>query len=180
MQPQYPDKKERKTVEQATLYALGELGPEPFTTIHERRAARLEPIVMIVDDDKLSCTLVSNVIRKDFNWITVQDGEHTFLEYVRNAPDVLILDIGLPDISGHDVLEGIFQIDPEAYVIMFSRYRDEKNVLQAVERGAQGYVGKPFTREKLFQYLSRSPHLAGKKKLATIHPMQQLVGKDSV
>ena len=84
------------------------------------------------------------------------------MNYVNKAPDVLFLDIGLPDINGHDVLERLFKLDPQAYVVMFSGNGDRENVLKAVELGAKGFVGKPFTQEKLIQYIEKSPFIQEK------------------
>jgi two-component system chemotaxis response regulator CheY len=70
---------------------------------------------------------------------------------------VLFLDIGLPDIDGLKVLERIFKLDPQAYVVMFSGNGSKEHIMRAVELGARGFVGKPFTKEKLFQYIEKSP-----------------------
>jgi CheY-like chemotaxis protein len=156
--------KKKQATEKATLDVLGRLDPEMVSTVAKRREKRAAPLVMVVDDDQIARTLVGNVIRENYEWSYAKDGQSALTEYVTAAPDVLFLDIGLPDISGHDVLECLFQIDPGAYVIMFSGHKDKDNVMRSLETGAQGFVGKPFTREKLFQYMERSPHLAEKNK----------------
>ena len=92
------------------------------------------------------------------------DGQGALMGYVNKAPDVLFLDIGLPDIDGHAVLEKIFKLDPDAYVVMFSGNKDRDNVMKAVELGAKGFVGKPFTSEKLLQYIQKSPFIQAKQK----------------
>jgi len=47
---------------------------------------------------------------------------------------------------------------------MFSGKGDRDNIMKAVEMGAKGFVGKPFTREKLFQYIEKSPFVIEKMK----------------
>ena len=84
--------------------------------------------------------------------------------YVNKAPAVRFLDIGLPDIDGHTVLKKVFEIDPDAYVVMFSGNGDKENVMKAVKTGAKGFVGKPFTKDKLYQYIDKSPFVQTKQK----------------
>lgn len=143
--------------------ALADINPEQIRTIAARRRTCDDIIIMITDDDQLSRTLAGNVLEKDFSVIYAKNGKEALSNYVHHAPDVLFLDIGLPDINGHDVLELIFQMDESAYIIMFSGRTDKENIIRALESGAQGFVGKPFTRDKLFQYVEKSPFVQEKR-----------------
>lgn len=163
------EEKRKESAEKATLETLGHLDPELVLSIQQRREKRGSPVVMAVDDDQIARTLVGNVIRENFNFVCASDGSGALKEYVVNAPDVLFLDIGLPDINGHDVLESLFQIDPDAYIVMFSGRKDKQNIMKALEEGAQGFIGKPFTREKLYQYIGRSPHILKREKKKSNH-----------
>ena len=96
-------------------------------------------------------------MQKKYKVYATQDGQGAVLNYLNKAPDVVFLDIDLPDMSGHDVLSKIFALDPEAYIIMFSGNGDRGNVLKAIERGAKGFVGKPFSQDKLTHYIQKSP-----------------------
>ncbi len=156
------EEKRKEAAEKDTLEILNKLDPDQVFSIAQRRENRISPLVMIADDDQIARALVGNVVRENYDWVYAKDGKNALREYVASAPDVLFLDIGLPDMSGHDVLECLFQIDPDAYIIMFSGRKDKENIMRALEAGAQGFIGKPFTREKLYQYINRSPHLAGK------------------
>ena len=62
--------------------------------------------------------------------------------FVQKRPDVTIIDIKLPDVSGFELLRRIRKDDPEARIIMFSMNDDPAFVVRAVEMGAQGYVSK--------------------------------------
>lgn len=134
--------------------------------LRRRRSEREVIEIMVVEDDPFSQKLVSNALSKNYSVHLTNDGQGALYNYVNKAPDVLFLDIGLPDINGHEVLKKIFEIDPEAYVIMFSGNGDRVNVLKAVETGAKGFVGKPFTEEKLNHYIDRSPYVQAKLKKA--------------
>lgn len=139
------------------------LDQDKVASLGARRLEHRAPSILIVDDDQLSRTLAGNVLREDYTPYFARDGHEAITEFVNNAPEVVFLDIGMPDISGHDVLDCIFQIDPDAYVIMFSGRKDKANMLRAFKSGAQGFLGKPFTREKLYQHVKQS-HLIPQQK----------------
>lgn len=125
--------------------------------IKSRRTNRKKPELMIIEDDIFSRKLVENVLQKQFSLTCLSETSNALDTYSRLAPDVLFLDINLPDVTGHDLLEKIMQIDPDSYVIMLSGNSDQANIMQALKLGAKGFVAKPFTREKLTQYIERCP-----------------------
>jgi DNA-binding NarL/FixJ family response regulator len=88
--------------------------------------------------------------------------------FAQKRPDVTVIDIKLPDVSGFELMRRIRKEDPEAKIIMFSMNDDPAFVVRAVEMGAQGYVSKS-DDPKLFVKAVRkvavgekfiSPHLA--------------------
>ncbi len=134
-----------------------------ISSLGMRREMRGKTEIMIVEDDIFSQKLVSNALETKYDLSISGDGQGAILTYAKKAPDVLFLDIGLPDIDGHQVLEKIFQMDPKAYVVMFSGNGDQQNIMRAMQLGAKGFVGKPFTQEKLFQYIEKSPYVRAKQ-----------------
>lgn len=62
--------------------------------------------------------------------------------FAQKKPDVTIIDINLPDVSGFELMRRIRKDDPDAKIIMFSMNDDPAFVVRAVEMGAQGYVSK--------------------------------------
>jgi DNA-binding NarL/FixJ family response regulator len=62
--------------------------------------------------------------------------------YLQKRPDITIIDINLPDLSGFELMRRIRKDDPDARIIMFSMNDDPAFVVRAVELGAQGYVSK--------------------------------------
>lgn len=138
---------------------------EHVKTIAARREKREEVNVLIVEDDVFSQTLVKGTVGKSYPVVGAKNGFEAITLYADKAPDIMFLDIDLPDITGHDVLGKILKMDPQAYIVMLSGNGDKDNVLQAVQGGAKGFVGKPFTREKLFQYIQKSPHVLHKTTL---------------
>lgn len=125
--------------------------------IKNRRAGRKSSEIMIIEDDAFSRRLVENVLQKKFPLTGLGEATHALDTYARIAPDLLFLDINLPDVTGHELLEKIIALDPDAYVIMLSGNCDKGNITQAMSKGAKGFIAKPFTKEKLFQYIDRCP-----------------------
>lgn len=146
-----------------TLDVLSKLDPKRVSDIAARRSARNKPLVMIADDDKLTRALAGNVLRAEYDSIYALNGTEALQEYVTHAPDILFLDIGMPDIGGHEVLESLFQLDPDACIIMFSGRKDKATIMKSLEMGAQGFMGKPFTRNELFEHVRNSPYIQSKK-----------------
>jgi len=128
-------------------------------TLSQRRIVREETEILVVEDDPFSQKLIKNALPHTVSISLAGDGQNAIAQYVGKAPDIMFLDIGLPDIDGHDVLGKIFEYDPQAFVIMLSGKGDKENITRAMKSGAKGFVGKPFTPEKLLQYIQKSPHI---------------------
>ena len=156
----------KKKAEENTKEILLTIDPVCVENVAQRRLNRTQPLIMIADDDQLSRTLAGNVLRGDYDCSFAQNGTEALEYYVAAAPDLLFLDIGMPDIGGHEVLESLFQIDPEAYIIMFSGRKDKTTIVKSLELGAQGFLGKPFTREELYNHVQNSPFIQNKKSTA--------------
>ncbi len=142
--------------------ALGGLDADLISSLAMRREMRAETVVMVVEDDPFTQKLIQNTFKGKYELTMTGDGQGAIMNYVNKAPDILFLDIGLPDIDGHAVLKKLFEIDPEAYIVMFSGNGDKENVLKAIELGAKGFVGKPFTKDKIFEYVQKSPYVQSK------------------
>ena len=162
----YLENEEKAHKEEArviALEAISEIDPNLIVNVSDTRKNNNEIVIMVVDDDQISRTLISNALDKSYRYTFARNGRNAFTGYIENAPDVLFLDIGMPDISGYDVLESIFQIDPHAHVVMFSGRKDKQNMMRAFELGAKGFLGKPFTREELEEHIKKSPFVQDKK-----------------
>ncbi len=133
--------------------------PQDTENIAARRRQRTAPELMLIEDDSFSSRLVSNVLQRQFHLTILDDTYMALRTYVRLAPDILFLDIGLPNVTGHELLERILALDPDACVVMLSSSADRVNVMRAMEKGAKGFIAKPFTREKIMQYVERCPSI---------------------
>lgn len=130
--------------------------PTLVQTIDERRQRHTRPVVLLVEDEAFSCKLVEGVLSAHYDVTGVGDGQSAIMTYARIAPHILFLDIDLPDINGHDVLRRIKELDPACYVVMLSGNADRQHITQSMQEGAKGFVGKPFTRDKLRHYVENA------------------------
>ncbi len=112
--------------------------------------ARKLKTIMVVDDDKDTCWLLSQVLGSQGYCVkTVFDGRSAIAELVNASPELVLLDLNLPDIDGTRVLEEIRTRNKDAIVIILSGYGDTKRVVNAMKLGAFDYITKPFNNKDL-------------------------------
>lgn len=133
-------------------------------TYDDRRAARRVPGIMIVEDDPFSQKLVTNALRDGAEVSTASSGRQAIQVMMKSAPDIIFLDIGLPDVTGLEILDEIFHVDPNAYVVMLSGNGSLDNVKVAIKKGAKDFIGKPFTVDKLHQALNKCHFIQNKRE----------------
>src|SRR5947208_15510095 len=100
--------------------------------------------VLIVDDHPVVLSGCRSLFGAD-NSVKIDeagDAKAGHRAYVSKRPDVTVIDINLPDVSGFELMRRIRKDDPDAKIIMFSMNDDPAFVVRAVELGAQGYVSK--------------------------------------
>lgn len=142
------------------------LQQETFRTpqqISEYRSLREKPCLMIIEDDVFSRRLVEKALFMRYTLASLDSADNALTTYSKLAPDLIFLDINLPDVSGHELLEKILLLDPEAFIVMLSGNADRQNIMQAMQRGAKGFVAKPFSPDKLYHYIDRCPTIKKEK-----------------
>ena len=131
-------------------------------TLLATRAKHTKPLVMVIEDDLFTLRLVETALKSHYDVIAQADASVALSMYLHKAPHMVFLDINLPDVSGHELLEKIVALDPEAYVVMLSGNSDRVNIMRAMGAGARGFLGKPFTRDRLIQTVTKCPTLPKK------------------
>ncbi len=132
------------------------LYPKLIDTVESRRNARTTLEILVVEDDPFSRKLISGAL-SSHSVTFAEDGYESISAYLHKAPDIVFLDIDLPDVTGHDVLIKTLSFDKNAYIVMLSGNSQGENVMAAIKAGAKGFIGKPFTKDKLFQYIAKCP-----------------------
>jgi len=90
-------------------------------------------------------------------------GAEALQQFFALRPDVALVDLQLPDMSGFDLIKKIRDKSPNARIIVLSSYEGDVDIQRALEAGAQGYVVKGLVREELLESI-RTVH-AGKRRL---------------
>ncbi len=113
--------------------------------------ARPETILVIDDDQDILDLLLFNFQREGYRVCRSANGREGLDFAIRNTPDLLILDIMLPGISGTEVLRHIRQVDATRRlpVLVLSARSDHSDRILAFELGADDYVTKPFSTREL-------------------------------
>ncbi len=79
--------------------------------------------------------------------------EETLQQLQQSQPDVLLLDISMPDTNGLEILSRVMEISPATAVIMLSMHKDEEYIARALQAGARGYLWKDAPDEELIRAL---------------------------
>lgn len=127
-----------------------------FADAKQKRKSRHPQYVLVVEDDPLTRRIVGNALKENYAVISATDAREAIAQYLMYAPDVVFLDIGLPDVSGFAVLKQIVASDPDAYVVMFSGNSYLDNVTKALSHGASGFIAKPFKKDRIQRYIEDS------------------------
>jgi two-component system KDP operon response regulator KdpE len=100
--------------------------------------------VLVVDDDpQLRRLLRTTLDAKGFRVIEAETAQRALMEAANHKPDLVLLDLGLPDAEGHTVVRGIREWSSLPIVVLSARV-DEQQKIAALDAGADDYVTKPF------------------------------------
>lgn len=107
-------------------------------------------LVLIVDDEPGILDSLSNILEDEgYRTLTTGLGEEALTLYQQHLPDVIFLDIWLPDRDGLETLRSLLEIDPAAAVIMMSGHGTTPTAVQAIKMGACDYLEKPLSYDQV-------------------------------
>jgi len=111
--------------------------------------------VVIVDDAVFMRNILRAIIKdKGYNVIAeAASGIEAMKSLHDHDPDIVILDIILPDANGLDLLESILKVRPRTKVVICSSISQEPIIKKALDHGAKAFIQKPFTPEKVLEAL---------------------------
>ena len=113
--------------------------------------------ILIVDDDKDMRDILSDIIKLEgYEAITADDGRKALKKIRMHSPDLVLLDIRLPEMDGMKVLEEIKKIDKDLIAIMLTAYGGVKDAVHSMKLGAFDYITKPFDNEEIVLNIKRA------------------------
>ena len=113
--------------------------------------------VMVVDDAVFMRMTIRKMIELEGYEVVGEagNGVEAVQKYMEAQPDVVMLDITMPEMNGIDALKRIKEFDPKAKVIMCSAMGQQAMVAQAIQSGAKDFIVKPFEKDRVLTALKR-------------------------
>ena len=109
--------------------------------------------VLVVEDDMPIRNLISTTLKThDYKFLTAKDGNDAIMQASSHNPDVVLLDLGLPDIDGIEVIKKIRSWSNMPIIVISARSEDSDKI-EALDCGADDYLTKPFSVEELLARL---------------------------
>ena len=112
--------------------------------------------ILIVDDSGTMRKIIGGMLKSEMYEVAGEagDGAMGFDMYKELKPDVVTLDINMPNENGIDALKKILDFDAEAKVVMLTSEGQRESVSDAIELGAKGYIVKPPERESVLDKIN--------------------------
>ena len=112
-----------------------------------------KPLILVVEDDNSIKNLITTTLKAhDYRSLTAPNGADAILEASSHNPDIVLLDLGLPDIDGVDVIKTIRTWSNMPIIVISARSEDTDKI-DALDAGADDYLTKPFSVEELLARL---------------------------
>ena len=110
---------------------------------------------LIVDDSVFARKSLAKMVESFGGQVAGEagDGCTAITEYARMSPDIVLMDITMPQMEGIEAVERIVQEHPEARIVMVSSVGYQDNILAALQKGARHFVQKPVKPEALYEII---------------------------
>ena len=114
--------------------------------------------IMIVDDAIFMRMKLKDILEKNGYEVVAeaQNGEDAIEKYRAERPDIVTMDITMPEMDGIEALKGIKRIDPSAKVIMCSAMGQQAMVMEAIQSGALDFIVKPFETDRVIDSIQKA------------------------
>jgi two-component system chemotaxis response regulator CheY len=117
----------------------------------------LDHTILIADDAEFMRSMLRQII-EDMGWSVAaeaSDGHEAIEMYKNIKPNLVLLDITMPNLDGTEALKTILADDPEAQVVMITALGQKEQVLKAIKAGARDFIIKPFDHDRVTDTLER-------------------------
>ena len=108
-----------------------------------------ERILIVEDDERIGSTLLRALDGKGYETVWVQTGRASIESATTLRPDLVLLDLGLPDIDGLEVCRQIHRLDTSIEIVMLTARDEELDIVIGLDAGAVDYITKPFRLAEL-------------------------------
>ncbi len=113
--------------------------------------------VLVVDDSGIVTMKLTNIFKELGHKVigSAKTGVQAVEKYTELKPDLVTMDITMPDMNGIDATKKILEQDEDAFIIMVTSHGQEQMVMDAIDAGAKGYILKPFHADKIREHLEK-------------------------
>lgn len=113
--------------------------------------------IMIVDDAAFMRMMIKDILTKNgYNIVgEAENGKKAIDVYTECKPDLVLMDITMPEMDGIQALKGIRANDPNAAIIMCSAMGQQAMVIDAIQSGAKDFIVKPFQAERVLEAVKK-------------------------
>lgn len=114
--------------------------------------------VLVVDDAMFMRTMIKNILKDNPDFTVVaeaENGKEAVEKYKEVQPDIVTLDITMPEMDGIEALKEIISINPNAKCVMCSAMGQQGMVLDAIKLGAKDFIVKPFQADRVLEALQK-------------------------
>lgn len=108
-----------------------------------------KPLILVVEDDTSIRNLITTTLKtNDYRYVVAMNGKMALMEATSHRPDIVLLDLGLPDMDGIEVINNIRSWSNMPIIVISARSEDNDKI-EALDAGADDYLTKPFSVEEL-------------------------------
>lgn len=113
--------------------------------------------IMIVDDAAFMRKRIRNILSKSGYEIVAEqeNGKEAVQAYSEHKPDLVTMDITMPEMDGITALKEIRELDPQARIVMVSAMGQQSMVVEAIKAGAKDFIVKPFEPERVIETIEK-------------------------
>jgi two-component system nitrogen regulation response regulator GlnG len=113
--------------------------------------------ILIVDDEDEIAQALAHVMRREGMTVLLAKRGKEALQLVRDgSPDVLLVDVRMPDMNGLETMRKAIDLDPELPVILITAYAELQGAVEAIRAGAHDYLAKPFDHQEVIRVVIRA------------------------
>jgi two-component system, chemotaxis family, chemotaxis protein CheY len=122
----------------------------------EWKRSEMPKTILVVDDAAFMRMMIRDILAREGYVIQeAVNGRDAIEKFRESRPDLVTLDITMPEMDGVEALRAIREIDPEARVLMVSAMGQQKMIVDALESGAADFLVKPFQPTKVLQTVKK-------------------------
>ncbi|MGV3489408.1 MAG: response regulator [Tuberibacillus sp.] len=114
--------------------------------------------ILIADDAAFMRMMIKDILVKNGFDVVAEaaDGKEAFEKYQEYKPDLVTMDITMPEMDGITSLKKIREFDPQAKVIMCSAMGQQAMVIDAIQAGAKDFIVKPFQNDRVIEAINKT------------------------